>query len=52
MTAIGGYYIVAGLTLGGLLLPRGSKMSKGGTELIRGTGIQGEETRRKGRKNG
>lgn len=42
--------IVAGLTLGGLLLPGGSKMSKGGAELARGTGVRGEETRRKGRK--
>lgn len=38
--------IVAGLTLGGLLLPGGSKMSKGGAELVRGTGVRGEETRR------
>lgn len=40
--------IVAGLTLGGLLLPGGSKMSKGGADgvLVRGTGVRGEETRK------
>jgi len=46
MTAIGGYYS-SGAYPWWLLLPGGSKMSKGGAraELVRDTGVRGEETR-------
>lgn len=49
MTAIGGYYSSGAYPLGGLLLPGGSKMSKGGAKLV---GYEGFEARRHDKREG
>jgi len=49
MTAIGGYYSSGAYPLGGLLLPGGNKMSKGGAKLV---GYEGFEARRHDKREG
>lgn len=51
MTAIGGYYSSGAYPLGGLLLPGGNKMSKGGAKLVGYEVLKREDTTKE-RENG